>query len=297
LFELESSPEIAGPDRAPPAVYTYARRVADRAALGPLYGYYVGTPPSVSQLNALASDWHRRVKELAAAGWPVASSEATVRRMLGCLPSGAANEPRWRCHVPAACPICHGTEAATQWSNVDAFLFPPGGGRVCSLFTRERVMAVGLGRGRLSAVLKNWLGVRRDGGAAKRGFVSRDMDHRALAAKHVTGGLSSVVVSLRSSKGAPASWRVKARQLLVVEPPDPAFDKDETLVRKSFTVDSARVAPVPPNRVALAEAVAWVLAYPKFLISGPADPALEYLDARQGRRLTTRFGVLYGGHA
>jgi hypothetical protein len=298
LTPAKSTPEIAARGETSAAPYPHSRRVVDRSVLGPLYAYYAADPPPLSLLDSMVAAWRRRVDELAEAGWSKASGEKVRARMLACRPCDFGAEAKWHCRVSAACPMCHGLEASAQWSHVDSILFPPGGGLDYSLFLRERVLAVGLGRDRLAAVLKNWLGGARDGAAARRGFVSRDMDHRSLAPKHVTGGLASVVVALRSAKGVPASWRVKARQLLVVEPPDPGFDKDADLTRKGFLVESARVSAVPRSRTGLAEAVAWVMAYPKFLLSGPTGPALDYLEARQGRRLTTRFGTLYGpGHA
>jgi hypothetical protein len=151
---------------------------------------------------------------------------------------------------------------------------------------------------RLGAVFRNWLGRCRDRGAAARGFTNRVGDQRLLRTKGVVGGYECVTAVPSFRRNTPVAWRIKVRQLLVVGPDSVDLPDDPALAAGVFLAESSRTARTAPTRQAAAEAFAWVSSYPAHVVRGPLETALEYLGARQGQRLTTRFGTLSGpGHA
>jgi hypothetical protein len=128
-------------------------------------------------------------------------------------------------------------------------------------------------------------------------FLPREKEIRQLRNVGIVGGLDVTRVELSRPKAKPPRWRVLVHQLLLL----PAASAERILANPRVAAAALMCGSKPrvrlrvtrgPARRHLVAAVSRAFRYPGFLIGGQPELALEYLKARSGLRLSTRFGVL-----
>lgn len=233
-----------------------------------------------SQLARITTLRHCRVRSLRSNGWPALEREVRFLYALNCRPAGLTVSPTLQeCGLSSWCPYCWARHVAQPlyWQLINMRIdqghrkvLPY---RVCLEVEQLRPSASLVRKVSLEGVLR--LLVER-----------RAQQRRRLAS--AAGSLVRVELG-RDTTG----WHATCRYLSLYSPeaglPDPpaALWKTSRCRRFVFSAES-----LPTRKIAAL--VVRVLKYNGWLWTGRAASVVDYLNARQGVRLTTRSGVLRG---